>query len=65
VYNAINRVIVEAQAFQNSRAQGQAMVEYGLILVLVSVVAVAVLTNVGTDLSAVFNNVDTKLQLPG
>ena len=46
------------------REEGQAMVEYGLILVLVSVVAVAVLTTVGTDLKAVFTSVDGSLKIP-
>lgn len=41
---------------------GQGMVEYGLILALVSVVAIAVLALVGDELALVFNDVLTELQ---
>jgi pilus assembly protein Flp/PilA len=40
---------------------GQAMVEYALILGLVSVVAIAVLTAIGTDVTALFQTVDNAL----
>jgi Flp pilus assembly pilin Flp len=36
---------------------GQAMVEYALILFLVSVVSIAILTTLGTSVSSVFNEV--------
>ncbi|SDY71917.1 Flp family type IVb pilin [Tindallia californiensis] len=36
---------------------GQGMVEYGLILVLVSVVAITMLTNVGNQLSSQFEEI--------
>ena len=41
--------------------QGQSMVEYALILVLVAVVVVTVLTTLGTRISAVFTNVANAL----
>ena len=60
---------VNIHAFGGSRATyhggGRAfagMVEYGLILGLVSVVAVGVLTTVGTDVSAIFTQISTDLQ---
>ena len=37
--------------------EGQAMVEYALILFLVSVVSIAILTTLGTSVSSVFNEV--------
>lgn len=40
---------------------GQGMVEYGLIIVLVAIVVVTALTAVGTQVSTVFNNIVTKL----
>jgi pilus assembly protein Flp/PilA len=41
--------------------EGQAMVEYGLILALVSVVAIAALALIGTDVNGVFEKVTTEL----
>ncbi|MGC2424890.1 MAG: Flp family type IVb pilin [Nitrospirota bacterium] len=41
--------------------KGQGMVEYALILVLVSVVALVALTLIGTDVTAVFNAIAAKL----
>jgi pilus assembly protein Flp/PilA len=41
--------------------EGQGMVEYGLILVLVSVVVIGVLTTVGVNLTAVFTAVGAAL----
>jgi pilus assembly protein Flp/PilA len=43
------------------REQGQTMVEYGLILALVSVVAVLTLITVGTDVKAVFTSIASHL----
>lgn len=40
---------------------GQGMVEYGLILVLVSVIAIAALKIVGTNLGTIFTNISEKL----
>jgi pilus assembly protein Flp/PilA len=44
------------------REDGQAMVEYALILALVSIAAIAVLKLIGTDVTAVFTSVDQALQ---
>jgi pilus assembly protein Flp/PilA len=41
--------------------EGQAMVEYGLILALVSVAAVGALALIGTDIGTVFEKVTTEL----
>jgi pilus assembly protein Flp/PilA len=46
---------------QVEREDGQAMVEYGLILALVSVVAIVMLTLVGTDVNTIYNNVAVRL----
>jgi pilus assembly protein Flp/PilA len=43
---------------------GQGMVEYGIILGLVSVGAILVLTTMGTDISAVFDTINTQLEVP-
>ena len=39
------------------RQEGQGLVEYALILVLISVATIAVMTTVGTDIVAVFNSI--------
>jgi pilus assembly protein Flp/PilA len=45
---------------------GQGMVEYGIILGLVSVLAIGALTLMGGDISGVFNSVEGSLNgLPG
>ena len=40
---------------------GQAMVEYALILALVSVAAVAILSILGTSVSSIFNEINNDL----
>jgi pilus assembly protein Flp/PilA len=50
IMNLVARLQVE-------REDGQAMVEYGLILALVSVVAIVTLTTVGTDLQTLFGDI--------
>jgi pilus assembly protein Flp/PilA len=41
--------------------EGQAMVEYALILALVSVAAVAILQALGTSVSSIFNEINNDL----
>lgn len=45
-----------------SEESGQGMVEYGLILVLVSVVAIMTLTTVGDNLKQTFEDISKKLK---
>jgi pilus assembly protein Flp/PilA len=52
--------IAEIAARRDSE-DGQAMVEYGLILALVSVVAIGILATVGTDVKAVFTSIAASL----
>ena len=54
-------LFVVDQLLKGRDAEGQGMVEYGLILVLVSIAAVVALTTVGTDVQSVFNNIATTL----
>ena len=42
--------------------EGATAIEYGLIAALIAVAAIAALTNVGTQLNATFNKVDTALK---
>jgi pilus assembly protein Flp/PilA len=44
-----------------NREEGQAMVEYALILFLVSVVSIAVLTTLGQSVSSVFSKINATI----
>ncbi|MGH7667826.1 MAG: Flp family type IVb pilin [Candidatus Dormibacteria bacterium] len=46
---------------RDSDEEGQGMVEYALILVLIAIVVIAILTIVGHRVSDVFSNVNTGL----
>ena len=54
------RMYLAAQALRD-REEGQAMVEYALILALVSVAAVAVLSTLGTKVSSIFVSINNDL----
>ena len=43
------------------REEGQALVEYALILGLISVVSILVLTTIGTDVSKILSKVESAL----
>ena len=43
------------------REEGQALVEYALLLALIAVVSIAVLTVLGTKVSHLFSKISTKL----
>ncbi|HHT71413.1 MAG: Flp family type IVb pilin [bacterium] len=45
--------------------EGQTMAEYALILVLIAVVVIGALTDIGTNIMAVFNAIKSKLVLSG
>jgi Flp pilus assembly pilin Flp len=51
MFNELNRLVLSLfTRVQIKRDEGQALVEYTLILALVSIVAIAVLTNIGTSI---------------
>ena len=54
------RMYLAARALRE-REEGQAMVEYALILALVSVAAVAVLSSIGTKVSVIFQSINDDL----
>jgi len=54
------RMYLAAKALRD-REEGQAMVEYALILSLVSVAAVAVLSTLGTKVSNIFQTINNDL----
>ena len=49
---------------QFSREEGQGLVEYALILVLIAIVVIAALTLTGNSISNIFNKITTNLALP-
>ena len=44
--------------------KGQGLVEYALIIVLISVVAVTILTTLGTSITSVFSKANSSLTAP-
>jgi pilus assembly protein Flp/PilA len=58
----ISQMLLARLAVGARREEGQALVEYALILGLISVVAIALLTAVGTDVSQILSKVSTALQ---
>lgn len=42
--------------------EGQDIVEYSLLLVLIGAAAIFVLTSMGTSISAIFSKINTRLQ---
>jgi Flp pilus assembly pilin Flp len=48
-------------SLQAHHQDGQAMVEYALLLALVSAVAIVILTLVGTEVNTLYNNVAARL----
>jgi len=52
----MDKIMAKLVYFQNEA--GATMIEYGLIVGLVSVVAILALTAVGNDLAALYNRID-------
>lgn len=46
------------------REEGQGLVEYALILVLIAIVVIAALTLTGNSISNIFNKITSNLALP-
>jgi pilus assembly protein Flp/PilA len=57
----ISRTVLAGVAAGARREEGQALVEYALILGLISVVAIALLSAIGTDVSQILSNISTAL----
>jgi pilus assembly protein Flp/PilA len=56
----LNMILAHVQSMRE-REEGQALVEYALILVLVSVASVGTLTILGGDISQIFTDISTAL----
>ena len=55
----VGELLSRAQAIRE--ADGQAMIEYALILALVSVAAVTILSTLGVSVSSIFNKINVDL----
>ena len=55
----------EALRTRLEREEGQALVEYALILALIAVVSIIVLNALGLNVSRIFNKVNTQLSAVG
>ncbi len=60
MFNFLNELILKAITWTKEE-EGQTLVEYGLILALISVVAIAIMTTVGGKVVAVFTSVAAAL----
>jgi pilus assembly protein Flp/PilA len=58
----MNELLLKLKSFWN-REEGQGLVEYALILVLVSIVAIGALTAIGTNVTRVLQSVANTLGL--
>lgn len=55
----VGELVSRAQAIRE--ADGQAMIEYALILALVSVAAVTILSTLGVSVSSIFDQINSDL----
>jgi pilus assembly protein Flp/PilA len=55
----VGELVTRARTIRD--AEGQAMIEYALILALVSVAAVTILSTLGVSVSSIFDQINTDL----
>jgi len=60
VQSLTSRVYLAVTALRD-REEGQALVEYALLLSLIAVVSIAVLTALGTNVSTIFSNINANI----
>jgi pilus assembly protein Flp/PilA len=61
----LNLVLQYLNALLGEKEEGQGLVEYALIIVLVSVVSIAILGTLGESVAAVFTQANTALSATG
>ena len=57
----VQELLVRLLGYSADNEEGQTMIEYGLIVALISIVAILTLTTVGGNIKDVFNSVAGKL----
>ena len=57
----VQELLVSLLGYSANNEEGQTMIEYGLIVALISIVAILTLTTVGGNIKDVFNSVAGKL----
>ncbi len=57
----VNEAVLRAMSDYQTREEGQAMAEYGLILALIAVVCIAAVSAIGTSLITKFSSVSAAL----
>ncbi len=60
INDLLTRVLVKFQEMKEE--EGQTLVEYGLIVALLSIAAIVILSTLGKDIVNVFTKVSTELQ---
>lgn len=53
----VNRALVELQTRKAEAVEGQGLVEYALIIVLISIVAVGAMVTVGDEITGIFDDI--------
>ena len=62
ISNFVNNLMSRIQNLRDEREEGQTMVEYGLIVALISIAAISVIVLIGPKLRTVFQTVVNNLQ---
>ena len=60
----MGQLVVKYNELKTRDEAGQGLVEYALILVLISLVAITFMTNVGQDIVDIFTDADSDLETP-
>jgi pilus assembly protein Flp/PilA len=61
VYNTVVVAVAGLRRRVLDREEGQALVEYALIISLIAVVAIAALQLTGNSITSIFNNISSEL----
>lgn len=57
------KIFVEGYSFFKNSEKGQSLVEYGLILALIAVVAIGILGTMGGQIEAIFTKISGALKI--